>query len=243
MNRRVLLAALAVVALSPVSASAQLVPMQDQPFTNQLRITPFIGYMTSLVRTEEWTTAETTPQFASVDYEMAGGGAVGLNVDVPLGPRFGLTAMGAWAHRGETLFTVLETNDIYQIDGSDFILGRLGVALHLTESVSELVTRRLGASVWVGAAVMHEMPRSDLTGDLLENLTHFGANFGFSGDIPFAENRFALSIAAEDNVMFWRESTNLAYEYFGRPGDQTLTSVDVDFAHAWLFRVGLTFRP
>ena len=242
MNRRVLLAALAVVACAPAPTSAQLVPMQDQPFTNQLRIMPFLGYMTSLIRTEEWA-EEATPQFASVDYEMAGGGAVGLNIDVPLGTRFGLTALGAYARRDETLFTVLETDDIYQIDGSDFILGRLGVAVHLTESVSELVTRRLGASVWLGAAVMHEMPRNELGGDFLENLTHFGANFGFSGDIPFAENRFALSIAAEDNVMFWSESTNLAYEYFGQPGDPALTSVDVDWSHAWLFRVGLTFRP
>lgn len=243
MHRSVLAAALTVVLAAPTDTSAQLVPSQDRPFANRFRVTPFVGYMTSLIRAEEWTYSGTTPQFASIDYELGGGGAAGLNIDVPFGSRVGLTALGAYTRRDETLFTVLETDDIYQIDGSDFIVGRLGLALHLFEPVSELVMRRLGASVWVGATVMHEMPRDELTGDdFLEDLTHFGANFGFSGEIPFSENRFALSIAAEDNIMFWRESTILAYEYFGQPGEPALTSVNVDWSHAWLFRLGLTFR-
>lgn len=242
MTRRVLLAALAVVLVLPGTVSAQLVPMQDRPFSNPLRITPFVGFMTSLIRAEEWTYSGTTPDFASVDSELGSGGVAGLNIDVPLAGRFGLSALGAYARRDETLFTVLETDEIYQIDGSDFFVGRLGVALHLTERVSELVTRRLGASIWAGGVVMHEMPRDDLGGDFLEDLTHFGVNFGFAGEIPFSENRFAISIAAEDNVMFWTESTALAYEYFGQPGEPALTSVNVDPSHAWLFRLGLTFR-
>lgn len=244
MIRRVLLAALAVVLVSPNPASAQLVPMQDGPFWNaRLRVTPFVGYMTSFVRAEEWTHTGTTPQYAQIDNEIGGGTAAGLNIDVPLASRIGLTALGAYASRSETVFTVLETEDTYRIDGSNILMGRLGLALHLHEPVSELVLRRLGASVWVGGVMMHERPRNSLgTGDFLDNSTHFGVNFGFSGDIPFADNRLALQIGAEDNVMWWSESSGLAYEFFGRPGTIEETSVSADMSHAWLFRVGLSIR-
>jgi hypothetical protein len=244
MNRRVLLAALAVALVLPGPAAAQVVPMADEPFWNaRLRVTPFLGYMTSFTRAEEWTHTGTTPQFAQIDTEVAGGGVVGLNFDVPVASRVGLTGMAAYASRNETLFRVLETDDIYRIDGSNFLIGRLGAALHLREAVSELVLRRLGASVWAGAVVMHERPRNSLsTGGFLENATHFGANFGFSGELPFANDRMALQIAAEDNLMWWSDSNALAYEFFGRPGTPEETTVSTDMTHAWLFRLGVSFR-
>lgn len=245
MNRRVLIAALAVVMLVPQgSASAQLVPLQDEPFwTARLRVTPFVGYLTSVVRTEEWLHAGTSPQYAQIDFELAGGGAAGLGIDIPLANRVGLSGMAAYASRGESVFTVLETEDVYRVDGANYIIGRLGLAVHLREPVSELVRRRLGASIWVGGVVMHERPKNSLgTGDFLENVTQYGANFGFSGEMPLGSDRIALQIGAEDNVIWWKETTALAYEFFGQPGQPEATAVNRDLSHVWLFRVGLSFR-
>lgn len=227
----------------PAAAAAQLQPLQEDIAGPQFRITPFVGHLTAFERIEEWRyTGGADPSAVSVAHEVAGGTALGVNVDVPINARFGVTAAGAYAARDASILA-LNTGEMFQIDGNNVFLARLGAVLHLREDPSDFVLRRLAASVFAGAAVMHERPRNSLgTADFAANGTHFGANLGVNAEIPFAADRFALQLGIEDNMMWWRDTQvlSIASEYFGSPAAETIVSADM--THSWLVRAGITMR-
>jgi hypothetical protein len=249
MTRRVLLAALAASLVLPAAASAQITGMEHNVLFRgpHLQITPFVGHLTSVSRIEEWGFSDGAGSYyTNVDMTIGGATALGLNLETPLIGAFGLTAAGAYAPRRATTFQDLQTGERARVDGSHIFLGRLGAAFHLPPETSEFVLRRLGASAFAGGAVMYERPR-DLaaSGIELESGAHFGFNVGVSAHLPFAEDRFAVQLGIEDNMMWWNQRVlaSLPYEYMGRPGasrDQTVATTDM--SHAWLLRAGISLR-
>jgi hypothetical protein len=246
MNRRVLVATLAALLVTPSVLAAQLRPIAEpDPWGPRFRITPFVGHMPAFERTEDWAfdDGEEPVRVRSVQ-DIARGTAIGLNVDMPLTGRFGVTAAGAYAARDRTIFQV-DTDMPFQIDGNHVIFGRAGLIMHLTEDPSELVLRRTNASLFAGGVVMHERPRNALgTADFIDSGTHYGINLGASGSLPFGGDRFAIQVAIEDNVIWWnkRQLASLAHEYFGRPGDISQTTVATPVSHVFLLRAGISLR-
>jgi hypothetical protein len=246
MIRRVFAAALAASLVLPTVAAAQYRPLQDDAsWGPSFRITPFIGYLTSVDRIEDWAHVDGS-QTARLrtEHSIAGGTAGGISIEVPVNSRFGVTGAAVFAQRDHTVFT-LNTGEAFQIDGNNVLLARLGGVMHLREEPSDFVLRRLGASVFAGAAVMHERPRNVLgTADFLDSGTHFGLNIGLAAEMPFAQDRFAVQLGIEDNMMFWsdRQGVRLAEEYFGTSGTTRQVTVTSPMSHAWLLRAGISYR-
>lgn len=233
---RCMLAAVAAATLGlPASAATQATPQDDVVGIRGLRISPFIGFLTSFTRMEEWVFEEGNASvFVESEVDIAGGTTFGVQLEVPLQGRFGLVGAAAYAARGDTEFLAVSTvgSDAFRVDGNHVILLRGGAALHLHEEDSELVLRSLNASVFAGGVIMHERPRDRLGSTFLESGTHLGLNLGVNAEIPFGAERFAVQLGVEDNMMWWDETQlrSLAYEYFGRPGttiESTRASADV----------------
>lgn len=242
MNRGVLAIALAAV-LIPAAANAQIQPLREDVTGPTLRVTPFIGHLTSFERIEEWRSfAGSQVSHVRVSHNVAGGTAAGLNLEVPLSGRFGVTAAGAYASRDRAAL-MTNTGEAFLIDGNDVFLGRLGAVMHLREEPSEFVLRRMGASIFAGGVVMHERPGNALgTAEFASNGTHFGINAGVNGELPFGGDRFAVQVGIEDNVMWWSEAplASVASEYFSAAAAET--TVSTDMSHTWLFRAGISVR-
>ena len=247
MHRRMLAAVFAAALVLPASAAAQRGPGDDEVvLIRGMRISPFVGFLTAFSRTEEWAFEEgDASAFAQSEVDVAGGTAFGAQFEAPLQGRFGWQAAAGYARRGDTDFLV-DAGDAFRVDGNHVIFLRGGAALHLHEEDSELVLRRLNASLFGGGVVMHERPRNNLgSAEFLENGTHLGLNVGLNAEIPFGAERFAVQLGIEDNMMWWDESQlrSLAYAYFGSPGSTVeSTRASADVAHTWLMRVGIQFR-
>jgi hypothetical protein len=247
MTRRVLTAAFAACLVFPAAAEAQVRPAFDPMPSPGLRVTPFAGYIPGFVRQETWAfQGGGSATVTEVEMEVGDAAGGGIHLEAPLRGRFGVTALAAGFSRGETAFIVMQSGDTRRVDGANLALGRLGVAFHLPAEHSELVLRRLEASVFAGGVVLHERPRNALgTADVLGNATNFGVNLGASGGLPFGGDRFAVQLGVEDNIMFWREEplARLPYEYFGRPGtSRSQTTASTAATHIWLLRAGFSFR-
>src|SRR5687768_6885181 len=239
---------LAATLVFPASVAAQAGPDEEVVLIRGLRVSPFIGFMTAFTRNEEWTFEEGAEfMIAESEVDIAGGTAFGVQVEGPLQGRFGLIGAGGYAARGDTEFLAAGPggSDAFRVDGNHVFFLRGGAALHLNERESELVLRTLNASIFAGGVVMHERPRDRLGSDFLESGTHLGLNLGLNAEIPFGENRFAVQLGIEDNMMWWDETQlrALAYAYFGSPGTSIEnTSASGDVAHTWLMRAGIQFR-
>ncbi|CAN5713578.1 hypothetical protein BH23GEM10_BH23GEM10_13020 [soil metagenome] len=242
MYRRMLAAAFAVL-LIPATSAAQSQPLQDDRAEPRYRITPFVGYLTGFEREEIWTfNGGAAPEAVTVRNDVARGPTVGLNVEFPLTGRFGVTAAAAFASRDHAWLS-LSNGEMFVIDGNNVFLTRVGGIMHLRQEPSEFVMRRLGASVFAGGTVMHERPRNRLgSAEFVSSGTHFGINVGMSAELPFHDDRLAIQVGIEDNVMWWRDGSlaSVAREYYASPVDQT--SVSSDMSHAWLLRAGLSLR-
>jgi hypothetical protein len=241
MTRRVLIAALAASIILPGTAAAQLAP-GDYP-APRYRITPFVGYMTSIDRAEEWRFhSDGTTIYQTADVGVGGGETVGVQVETPLIGSFGLSAAAGFASRGRTTFAIQPTGDTRFMDGSNLIFARVGPVYHMPSEQSDFVLRRLGASAFGGIVVMHERGRG--AGDFMGNGTHLGLNLGVQAELPFSRDRFAAQLGIENNMMFWNRTylARLPYEYTGRPGQPAQTTVSTSMSHAWLLRAGLSYR-
>lgn len=242
MYRRMLAAAFAVL-LIPAAAAAQFQPLQEDQTGPRYRITPFFGYLTGFEREEIWTfSGGAQPEMRVVRHDVARGPTVGVSADVPLRGRFGVTAAAAFGSR-DYAFQRLNNGELFVSDGNNVFLGRLGGIMHLRQEPSEFVIRRLDASVFAGGVVMHERPQNELgTANFVSSGTHFGINVGVSAELPFHDDRLAVQVGIEDNIMWWREAAlaSLAREYFASPAGQTTASADM--SHAWLLRAGLSLR-
>jgi hypothetical protein len=245
MTRRVLVAALAASIVLPGTAAAQLAA-ETGP-APRFRITPFVGYMPAFDRAEEWSfDNNNTTIFRHAELRIGGGETVGLHFEGPLRGVFGVSAAAGFARRSNTSFVVTESGDTWRMDGSNVFFGRVGPVYHMPTEQSEFVLRRLGASAFAGVVVMHDRARNTHgTADYMGSGTHLGANLGVSAELPFAQDRFAVQVGIEDNMMFWNRThlARLPYEYFGQPGQsRQQTAVSTSMSHVWLLRAGLSYR-
>jgi hypothetical protein len=245
MRWRLIAAGFAATFALPTSALAQPVPGSGDTGIG-LRVTPFVGYLTGFTRSEEWNySGPGGPVYLQSRARIAGGGAGGLIVEAPLRGNFGVTAAVGYGSRSNTRFDVVQNEDAFMVDGHSVVFGRIGAAYRMPEDVSGFVLRRLGASVHAGVVAMHERPRNQLgPDDALDNATHFGVNLGATGELPFAQDRFALQIGIEDNIMRWDNSSlaGVPYVYLNRPGESDETVASASVSHAWLLRIGLSVR-
>lgn len=227
MARRLLAAAFAASFILPAAASAQLMPLQDDPFwTPRFRITPFVAYLTAADREERWSDGDSD---GTVILHTAGATAIGVNLETRLRGNWGVTAAGAYGPRGETTVEFIDEGGIFLIEGSDIFLGRLGASYNLRDPESALAMRRLNASVFGGGVMMLERPRGEPTGEqALDDATHLGINVGANGELPFASDRFAVQVGIENNFMWW--------------GEQTSLRISRDVSNTWLLRAGFSFR-
>jgi len=227
MARRLLAAAFAAVLLAPAAATAQLMPLQDDPFwTPRFRITPFVGYLTAVDREETWTSEG---ERSTVIMHTAGATMVGANLEMLLSGKWGVTAAAAFGPRGETTVEFFDDGSNFLVEGSNIFLARVAGSFSLREQPDELTMRRLNATVFAGGVAMMERPRDEPTGEqALDNAFHFGVNTGINGELPFASDRFALQLGVENNFMWWGSQSDL----------RTASEV----ANTWLLRGGISFR-
>jgi opacity protein-like surface antigen len=247
MTRRVLTAAFAACLALPAAAGAQMVPtVFDHPSPPRVRITPFAGYLTGFVRQEQWTYTDGANVVGLVtDVHTKGGPGGGIHVEVPVRGLFGISAAAGLFSRDESTFVVLHSGDMRGIDGANTVLARLNVAFRMPTEESEFVLRRLDAAVYAGGVLLHDRLRNRFgTADLLDNMTQFGINLGLSAELPFAADRFAVQLGAEDNIMFWRTAglEGLAMAYPDRPTGARAVTVSTSASHTWLLRAGLSMR-
>jgi len=249
MNRRVLAAAFVATVMLPGAGSSQMVNLQDDPsWTPRLRITPFVGYLTSTTRTDEWFARGGSSDIdEEVQVEVGGGPAAGLAATFNLRGPWGITALAAYGQR-EALIFAPASGDAFELEGNNNIFfGRAGVNLWLIEEAGELTLRRLNASAFAGATIMHERPSDEFVGDLIGSGTHIGVNLGIEGEYPFASDRFSVQLAIEDNIMWWDETQagNLAFAFID-DGSGNFTRVQTTAvtasSHAWLIRAGVSIR-
>jgi hypothetical protein len=247
MTRRVLAAAFAACLALPAAAAAQMPRATfDQPEAPRFRIAPFGGYLTGFVRQEQWIyTDGTNVVGVDTDVHVEGGPGGGIHIEMPIRGLFGISAAAGVFSRDETYFVVLQSGDVRGFDGANTVLGRVNVSLRMPTEESEFVLRRLDAAIHAGGVVLHDLLRNRYgTADVLNNTTHFGINLGLSAELPFAQDRFAVQVGAEDNIMFWRTAhlSDLAMAYTGRPAAAREVTIGTSRSHTWLIRGGVSMR-
>lgn len=250
MVRRVLQGALVAALLLPAAAGAQSVPLQyDSEWGPRLRVAPFAAWAFRLTRTEDTfvTPADgSEPYFESHEVELGGGPGVGLIADYRVAGRFSVHGGAALVVRGDTRHFVTRQPDIFWTqEGSNVLVAKLGLGMHLSEPVSELQRRRLSASVFVAPTFMRDMPREDIVfnGETLGASNAFGVNFGFDGEMPLTP-KLALQFGIEDYLVWWddEELERWADAFWtGTLGEAATTDVSAEPSNNFLVRLGLSF--
>jgi hypothetical protein len=250
MQRRVLVAAIALICAIPAAANAQLMPLQDDPsFGSRLRITPFLGYMPSVVRHETWVHSNDTDEttFVDVDAHLGSGSAIGVNGEYALrGPWSALGTL-MYGSRGDRSFDLVNTGSEFAINASRYIVARGGVSYTLKEKETELTMRRVSATVFGGPFYMREIPRSESG---FEDLDVFGAsnNFGLSvgaaGEIPFNKDRMSFQLGVEDYATWWNSGglRRLPDSLIEDDTPGASTRVESSVSHMWVIRAGVSWR-
>jgi hypothetical protein len=169
-----------------------------------------------------------------------------MTFEATLAGLWGVTAAAGFFQRAQTQYVVLHSGDTRRADGANVLIGRFGTVFQMPSEEFEFVLRRLEAAAFAGGVVLHERTRNTLgTGAALGNATQFGANVGVAAGLPFANDRFAVQVAIEDNIVFWRDEplARLAREHFRRPGAAPAqTAVNAGTSHTWLLRAGISAR-
>lgn len=250
MVRRVMWGAFVAALLLPAAAGAQSVPLQyDSEWGPRLRVAPFGAWAFGLTRTEDTVVMPadgSDPYFESHEVELGGGPAAGLIVDYRVAGRFSVHGGGAFVFRGDTRHFVTRQPDIYwEQDGSNVVLAKLGLGMHLTEPVSELQRRQLSASVFVAPAFMRDMPRTDVVfdGESLGASNAFGVNFGFDGEMPLTP-KLSVQFGIEDYLMWWDDAELAQWAdafWTGSLGEVATTEVSAGPSNNFLARIGLSF--
>jgi hypothetical protein len=251
MQRRVLAAAMVFLCASSVAASAQLMPLQDDPtWGPRIRVTPYAGYLPAVDRPESWVHNSgpgTQNTFVDVNYHLASGNAFGILGEVTMHGPWNAFAGVMYGSRGESQFDLVDSGEEFQINGSRFIFTRIGASLTLREKQSELTLRRLSASVFAAPFYMREMPRAELGfggADVFSASNHFGLNLGVSGELPFAQDRMSLQLGVEDYATWFSSDAlqRLPDAFFNDNSPGASTRVETNVAHQWLLRAGLSYR-
>jgi hypothetical protein len=252
MKHRVPGAAALSIALScvlPLAAHAQLLPLQDDPsWGPRLRVTPYVGYMPAITRNETWIHNNGTMNtFLDVDYRLGEGFAAGVNGEVTVhGPWNALVGV-MFATRDDNEFFITDSTQTFQINGSRYLFARAGASFRLKERESEMVFRRLSASVYAAPFYMREMPRAQTGFEddaVFDASNHFGLSGGIAAELPFARDRLSVQVAVEDFATLWSSDAlaRLADSFFNDATVGSATRVDSDISSQWLVRAGLSFR-
>jgi hypothetical protein len=249
MQRRVLAAAMVFLCASSVAASAQLMPLQDDPtWGPRIRVTPYAGFLPAVERPESWVhNSGSENTFLDVNYTLASGNAFGLLGEVTVHGPWSALVGGMYGSRGESEFQIVDTGEQFQINGSRFVFVRAGASYTLREKESELTLRRLSASVFAAPFYMREMPRSELgfsSAEVFDASNHFGLNLGVSGELPFAQDRMSLQVGVEDYATWFSSDAlkRLPDAFFNDNSPGSSTRVETNVAHQWLLRAGLSYR-
>ncbi len=250
MQRRVLAAAIAFICVIPAVANAQLMPLQDDPsWGPRLRVTPFIGYLPSVTRNDTWihSSPGSDVAFTEVEYEVASGTALGVNGEVVLRGPWSALGTIMYGSRGESRFDLIDSGQEFEINGSRYIFTRAGISLALREKDSDLMLRRLSASVFAAPFYMREIPRSELgfeNLDVFNASNHFGVSLGAAGELPFARDRMSLQIAVEDYATWWNGGAlkRLPDSFINDQTPGASTRVETSVSHMWLMRAGVSYR-
>jgi hypothetical protein len=242
--KRHLVVAFAALLVVPRLAAAQA---SDAGWGPKLRITPFVGVSPSFVQTGE-AVVLTNNGIGVHDYDLdfASGFGMGVNVEYLVWNRFAVVAGGMWSSRSDGDLVDFEDERIYEIDGTNFWMVKGAVAVRLREIDPDLQLRRLNASIFLGPALIHDRPKTELftpaAAGAVQN--HLAINMGAEAEMPFSNNKMAWVLGLEDYMVFWD-----ADDARGRV-EGTLQSVTPDAtvaveprrSHLWILRFGLTWR-
>ncbi len=245
---RPVLAVAAATLFIPLTASAQLMPLQDeQPWGARVRITPFVGLAPAVTRVERYLVdLDGLLSEGAYETDLGSGSAAGAQIEIRAMDRFSLILGGTYIHRGETVEFAEQTGTFTRRNGSDFLMARAGLAMRLKEGVSEMQLRQLTASLFVAPTYIREMPRPDARVEsiLLEDISTWGVTFGLDAEVPLGSERLAAQVGIEDALTFWNEDELAARNdaLFALGGLDSVTEVETELTHQWLIRVGLTFR-
>jgi len=240
--------AAAVLAALPVSAQAQL-PGRDEGYGPRVRATPFVGFspgITSKGTARVLSATSPTAIDEQFEFSLGSGPVSGVNLELRFYNRFSVIASGAWSSRDASTFQTLEGfEDEYP--GSDLWLAKLAAGVRLREAQPDLQMRGLNAMVFIGPALVREVPEISLLKDtqFTSAANNWGVNIGAEGELPLAKDFLAFTIGLEDNIIFWDEAGQATrLQPLWRPGygDGAVAEIDSDHSHFWVARIGLSFR-
>jgi len=241
------LALVGLLALSTAAAAQEPAPPEQLP-VSRFAITPFLGVSipystgTTFVFTEEF------GSFAFQD-ERGGSAAAGLELEARVaGP---VSLLGSFVYSGSTeqrTTLVSEEGDVTSLlsDTPEMWMGRLAVSYRLPEPRPDNRRFHPAGMIFVGPALVRTNWADGDLGDDLDDITHWGINFGVHAATRLGSSRrVALHLGLEDYLTFWNTDRLVARETvrFGRLFDED-TVVDMDFnaSNLLLVRAGLSFR-
>lgn len=237
-----------VFALAVLVAIPRLAHAQDDGWGPKFRLTPYIGISPGI--NQNGAAGLFTPNGVSEHIyrlEYSGSIPLGLNLDYRVWNGFSVVGGGVWSRRGDGSLIDFEDELIYDLDGTNFWMAKLGLGIRLNERNTEMQLRRLAASIFIAPAIVHDAPNSSLTTPAISSssISQFGLNLGVDAELPLANNRFAFSVGLEDWIIFW-DKTNYATRlggYFQQltPNLETI-AIETKNTSLFVLRTGLTFR-
>jgi hypothetical protein len=243
--KRIIVAALAAMIILPTYSSAQMYQLDRPQWGPRIRVTPFIGFAPAVSRTEQWTfLANGFAVDDRYDVQLATGPAAGVSVETQLVERLALMVSAAWVTRGETIEESRGTSTRFVHNGSNFLFGKAALALRLREQVSELQVHTLTGTLFVGPAVVREMPKADPSAPnpvLLDPSMYYGVNFGLDALIPVVSDKVTFQAGVEDYYIWWND-TEMARRNDIAAGGTVQSAVTTDPSHNWLIRAGVSLR-
>ena len=250
MGIRVLAVVLALAGLLPCGGTAQLMPLQDDPAQRpRVRLSPYLAYLTSVTRGEEWVNSDGagTNTFVDVDYTLGDGYAGGIDVDIRVHGPWNVFGGAMYVSRGDSEFAMQDSTDGFEINGSRFVMLRAGASYTLQQRESELVVRRVSGTVHVAPFYMREMPRAEIgfeDSPVFQDSEHFGLSVGATGELPFATDRLALQLGIDDYITFWDDDAlaRLPASFFDDEGTGTTSRSEAGASHQFVIRAGISLR-
>lgn len=237
---------LALLALAPSFVRAQGILTEEPLWGPTVRLTPFVGQAPTVNRTDRWlvTSGGAIVSQGEYDVDLGAGQAVGASLEVRVVDRFAIVGAGYFMNRGDTREYSQSAGEFIVSEGSDFLVGKLALALRLREAMSEMQMRRLTATIFAGPAYLREMPAERGVPALDESLGHWAANIGVDAEIPLGEGSVALQLGLEDFYTFWNtaEIARRNDAAFAAGGFTTQSTVEADASNMILVRLGLSFR-
>lgn len=240
---RPLLAVAAALFVLPGAGSAQTAanPGAD----GRLRVTPYFTWLPEIARHESrFLVLGNEAEDYEARFDLATGYGGGVNVEIIFADPAFFYVDGAFVRREDSReFSALEGGTRREV-GSDWVMTRAGFGIRVRDPDDALQLRRVGGSLFVGAALIHEIPRTDPFRTHADNMNLFGLNFGIQGDVPLFGSSFSLSAALEDNLVWWPDDelgtrNDSVYASIGLP---TQTTVSTGPTHIWIVRFGIAYR-